>query len=483
MSTSATLSSGAQNGPTATKTRRAAILAVILAAQLMIAVDVTVVTIALPNVQQDLHFSPTDLSWVQNAYTLAFGGLLLLGGRAGDLFGRRRVFVAGVLVFTVASLLSGLATSAAWLLAARALQGVGAAFAGPSTLALIATNFAEGPARARALAWFSSLTGAGASIGMILGGVLTDVASWPWIFFINLPIGLAVAVLAPRLIAQPDRGSGRIDVAGALVGTAGMLALVYGFIQAAGSGWDDDWTVLSFAAAAVLLVGFVIMQTRIREPIMPLRLFANRDRSAAYVTMLLLVAGMFGMFFLLTQFLQDVLGYSPVAAGLAFLPLTAGVFVMAQTVPMLISRFGQKRVLIGGGLLMTAGMAWLTGVSADTGYAGGLLGPMLLFGIGIGCCTLPLTMIVLSSVEPRESGVVSGLQQTMQWAGGSLGLAVLVSVFGTAGRGAGGSDPRQVLADGIDTALVAALIFVVGALLVAAIAIRPRRQVLRRPRV
>src|ERR1700716_411323 len=219
MSTSATLSSGARTGPLATKSRPAAILAVILAAQLMIAVDVTIVTIALPNLQADLHFSPTDLSWVQNAYMLAFGGLLLLGGRVGDLFGRRRVFVTGVLVFTLASLLAGLATSASWLLAARALQGVGAALAGPSTLALIATNFAEGPARARALAWFSSLTGAGASIGLILGGVLTSAASWPWVFFVNLPIGLAVAVLAPRLIVQPERRAGRIDVLGALVGT------------------------------------------------------------------------------------------------------------------------------------------------------------------------------------------------------------------------------------------------------------------------
>jgi EmrB/QacA subfamily drug resistance transporter len=482
MSTSATLSSGAQTDRRARKSRPAAILAVILAAQLMMAVDITIVTIALPNVQADLHFSPTDLSWVQNAYLLAFGGLLLLGGRVGDLFGRRRVFVAGVLVFTVASLLAGLSGSASWLLAARALQGVGAALAGPSTLALIATNFAEGPARNRALAWFSSLTGAGSSVGLILGGVLTSAASWPWVFFVNLPIGITVAVLAPRLIAQPERRAGRIDVLGALVGTAGMLSLVYGFIRAAGVGWGDRLTLLSFAGAVVLLVLFVILQTRVAQPIMPLRLFADRNRSAAFVTMLLLVAGMFGMFFLLTQFLQDVLGYGPVTAGVAFLPLTLGVFTMAQTVPTLVARFGQRRVMITGAVLMTAGMAWLTGVSASTSYAGGLLVPMLLFGVGIGCCSIPLTMIVLSSVPPEESGIVAGLQQTMQYAGGALGLAVLVSVFGTAGRG-GGADPRQVLADGIGSALVAALIFTGCALLVVLFAIKPGRVVPERPRV
>jgi EmrB/QacA subfamily drug resistance transporter len=480
MSNLATLQSGA---PQRMPTRHpAAILAVILAAQLMIAVDVSIVTIALPNVQADLHFSPTDLSWVQNAYMLAFGGLLLLGGRAGDLFGRRRVFVTGVLVFTVASLLAGLSSSATWLLAARALQGLGAAFAGPSVLALIATNFAEGAPRNRALAWFSSLTGAGASIGLILGGVLTDAASWPWVFFVNLPIGIAVAVLAPRLLVQPERGTGHLDVFGALIGTAGMISLVYGFIRAAGSSWGDQFTLLSFAAAVVLLTAFVIRQARARQPLMPLRLFANRNRSAAYVTMLLLVAGMFGMFFLLTQFLQDVLGYGPVTAGFAFLPLTIGVFAMAQTVPTLVARFGPKPVMITGTLLMTTGMAWLTGISADTSYATGLLVPMLLFGVGIGCCTLPLTMIVLSSVSPQESGVVSGLQQTAQWAGGALGLAVLVSVFGTAGR-AGGNDPKQVLANGVDSAMIAALIFVGCALLMVLIAIKPRRALPQSPRV
>jgi EmrB/QacA subfamily drug resistance transporter len=469
MSISVTLPTGAP--PERSAVRPGFILAVIVACQLMISVDATVVTIALPNIQGELGFSPTGLSWVQNAYLLAFGGLLLLGGRAGDLFGRRRVFVGGVLVFTVASLLAGLATSAWTLLAARVLQGIGGAFAAPSTLALIATNFAEGPPRNRALAWFSSLTGAGASIGLILGGVLTDWASWRWVFFINLPIGIAIAVLAPRLIAQPKRGTGHLDIIGALTCTAGVVTLVYGFIRAAGTGWDGA-TAVAFAGAIVLLTLFVGGQRRARHPIMPLHLFTNRTRASAFVTMLLLVAGMFGVFFLLTQYLQDVLGYSPIAAGFAFLPLTLGVFGVVQLVPTIAARFGPKPVLVVGVALVTAGMAWLSSVSASTGYLSGLLGPMLLLGVGIGCGTMPLNMIVLASVRPEESGIAAGMQQTMQWVGGALGMSILVSVLGTTGRDAG---PAGMLSAGIGDALIATSIFAGAALLVALLGIRTRR--------
>jgi EmrB/QacA subfamily drug resistance transporter len=458
--------------PRAASRRPGAILAIIVACQLMLAVDITVVTIALPRIQRELDFSPTDLSWVQNSYLLAFGGLLLLGGRAGDLFGRRRMFVGGVLVFTVASLLAGLATTAWWLIAARVLQGVGGAFAGPSTLALIATNFAEGPARTRALAWFSSLTGAGASIGLILGGALADWASWPWVFFVNLPIGIAIAVLAPRLIAEPERGTGRLDILGALTCTAGVITLVYGFIRVADSGWGDTWAVLSFAVALVLLALFVRGQRRSERPLMPVRLFVSRDRAAAFLATLFLVAGMFGSFFLLTQFLQDVRGYSPITAGLAFLPLTLGVFATLQAIPTLVARFGPRPVLITGSLLVTAGMAWLTGLSASTGYVEGLLGPMLLLGAGVGASMLPLNVIVLSSVRPEESGVASGLQQTMQWVGGSLGLSILVSVLGSVGRDAG---PDGLLDAGITGAFTAAMIFAGCAVLVAVVGITTKR--------
>jgi EmrB/QacA subfamily drug resistance transporter len=453
MSSPATLPAAARGVP-ATRHRPGAILAVILACQLMIAVDASIVTIALPTIQRELHFGAADLSWVQSAYMLPFGGLLLLGGRAGDLFGRRRVFVGGVLLFTLASLLAGLATTAWWLLAARALQGVGAAFAGPSTLALIATNFAEGAPRTRALALFSALSGAGASVGLILGGMLTSWASWPWVFFVNLPVGIAVAVLAPRLITEPDRRPGRVDVAGALTGTAGMVLLVYGFVRAASNGWGDGGTLLSFAGAVLLLGAFLVIQNRVGQPIMPLRLFADRNRAGAYVTMLLAVTGMFGSFFLLTQFLQDVLRFSPLSAGLAFLPMTLSVFGTVRVVPRLIARFSPKALVVAGAALSTLGMAWLTQISANTHFLGGLLGPTVLLGIGMGCVVVPLNVIVLGSVPPADAGAASGIQQTMQWTGGSLGLAVLV----TAGSAGG--------------AFTLAMLFTAGAFLVALLGIR-----------
>jgi MFS family permease len=284
------------------------------------------------------------------------------------------------------------------------------------------------------------------------------VGVWPWVFFVNLPVGVAVAVLAPRLIAEPDRRPGRVDVAGALTGTAGMILLVYGFVRAASAGWGDRLTLLSFALAAVLLCGFLVVQAKVKYPIMPLRLYADRTRSSAYLTMLLLVTSMFGVFFLLTQFLQDVLGFSPLGAGLAFLPMTLSVFAVVRFVPALLARFGPKPVLVAGGLLGTAGMAWLAGLSSDTGYVSGLLGPTMLLGVGIGLSVVPLNVIVLGSVPPADSGVASGIQQTMQWVGGSLGLAVLVTASAPAGA--------------TESALTLAMIFMAAALVVALFGIR-----------
>ncbi len=411
-------------------------LAVILTAALMLILDVTVVNIALPTIQGVLHFSATNLSWVLNAYTLAFGGFLLLGGRVGDIMGRRRVFMAGLLLFTLASLLGGLAPAAGWLLAARAAQGIGAAFAGPSTLALIATNFAEGPQRNRALAMYSAVIGAGSSVGLILGGLLTAEASWRWVMFINVPIGLAVVLLAPLVIQEPERQSGRLDIAGALTATGGMTALVYGFIRAASSGWGDRTTLSAFALAAVLLALFLAIEVRTPEPLVPLRLLANRNRAGAYLNMLLLPATMFGSFFFLTQFIQDVLGFSPLQAGLAFLPLTLVMFTTVRVLPRLLSRFGPKPLMVAGATLVAGADVWLTHLSAVSGYASGLIGPMVLLGIGIGCSIMPMQMLILSGVARHESGAASGLLQTMQQVGGSLGLAILVNVFGSASRAA-----------------------------------------------
>src|SRR5216684_5640323 len=322
---------------------QAVVLAIVLACQLMLILDVSVVITALPKIQRTLGFSPAGLSWVQNAYTLAFGGLLLLGARAGDILGRRRVFVAGIALFTAASLLGGLAQSDWWLLAARTAQGVGAAIAAPSTLALLTLTYREGRERTRALSLYSAVSGGGGSVGLVLGGMLTTWASWRWGLFINVPIGVALILVAPRYLPETERRTGHFDLAGALTSTLGMTALVYGFVRAAADGWSNRGTVGSFAAAALLLAAFVLTERRAEQPITPLRLFVSRERSGAYAARILVVGGIFGMFFFLTQFFQDVAHFSPLQAGLAFLPQTLVLFVMMLVVPRIVLRIGTTR--------------------------------------------------------------------------------------------------------------------------------------------
>src|SRR3984885_537257 len=295
---------------TASPSSRAGVaLAIMLSAQLMIILDATVVNSALPHIQTSLRFSATSLSWVMNGYTLTFGGLLLLGGRAGDILGRRRMFLVGITVFTLASLAGGLAPNASVLLAARAVQGVGGALASPAVLALVVSGFAEGRERIRALAIYSAVVTGGGSLGLVLGGLITPWASWRWVLFVNVPIGIAVTVLTPRFVTETPRQPGRFDLPGAVTSTAGVAALVYAFIRAASDGWGDRVALGSFAVAAALLAAFVLSETRGPQPITPLRLFADRARSGSFAARLLVVAGMFGMFFFLTQFLQDVLGF------------------------------------------------------------------------------------------------------------------------------------------------------------------------------
>ena len=292
-------------------TRRSAALAIILLAQLMVVLDATIVNIALPKIQTALSFSRTDLSWVLNAYSLTFGGLLLLGARSGDLFGRRRVFLAGIALFTVASLAGGFTTSSGLLLLSRSIQGVGAAFASPSALALLMVTFREGAERTRAIALYTAVSIGGSAVGLVAGGVLVEWVSWRWVFFVNVPVGIVLLVMARRDLPETDRHAGRVDIPGALTSTIGMAALVYGFVQAAAAGWQAGSTIAAFTVGVVLLATFVLIETRVATPITPLRLFADRDRVFSYLARLVLVGGMFGMFFFLTQFLQDVLGYSP----------------------------------------------------------------------------------------------------------------------------------------------------------------------------
>ncbi|HEY2958699.1 MAG TPA: MFS transporter [Actinomycetota bacterium] len=422
-------------------------LAIIAGAQLMVVLDATIVNIALPHIGQALHFSTTSLSWVLNAYTLTFGGLLLLGGRAGDVLGRRRVFVAGILLFSLASLLGGLATSAAWLLAARALQGAGAAIASPTALALITTNFAEGPARNRAFGVFAAVSGSGAAVGLLAGGMLTSWLSWRWVLFVNVPIGIVLALLARRYVNESEPQPGRFDLAGALTSTAGMTALVYGFIRAAQEGWSDAGTIASFAAAAVLLAAFFLVETRTRQPITPLHLFRDRNRAGSYAIMLALSASLFGMFFFLTLFVQEVLGYSPLKAGLAFLPVTAALILTAQFASRTVPRFGPRPLMATGAVLAVVGLAWVSQISVNSGYLDGILGPMMVFGFGMGLLFVPLTIVAVSGVERHESGAASSLLNVMQQVGGSLGLSILVTVFGTASRNEARNQLAHFLAD------------------------------------
>jgi EmrB/QacA subfamily drug resistance transporter len=442
-------------------------LAIVLCAQLMIILDATVVNIALPNIARGLHLSATGLSWVLNAYSLTFGGFLLLGGRAGDILGRRRAFLGGLALFTLASLAGGLATSAPELLASRALQGVGAAFATPATLATIVASVPEGQARTRALALFTGVITGGASLGLVLGGMITQWASWRWVFFVNVPVGAAVLILGPRFLPESARRHGRFDVRGALASTAGMSALVYAFIRAASNGWGDRMTLAAFGTAAILLTAFLLTEATTSQPLMPLRLFADRTRTASYVARVLVVGAMFGMFFFLTQFVQDVLGFSPVKAGLAFLPMTVALFTVSRLAPRLMSRFGAKPLMLAGLLPAVGGLAWLGQISPATTYWPGVLGPMLLMGCGMGLAFVPLTTASLAAVAPEDSGAASAMVNVTQQIGGALGLAALVTVYGHAARSAhntlAGSGPlaraQDMLSHGVAASFATAAAF------------------------
>jgi len=461
---------------TGAPSQRATVLAIILASYLMIVLDISIVITGLPKIQQELDFSPTGLSWVQNAYTLSFGGLLLLGARAGDILGRRRMFVVGLALFTAASLAIGVAQSAAWLIGARAVQGVGAAILAPSTLALLSTNFREGPERTRALAYYAAVAGVGASIGLVLGGILADLISWRVGFFINLPIGIVLALGAQRYLTETERRPGRFDIAGAVSSTLGMTVLVYGIVRSATAGWSDRFTIAALTAGVVLLAFFVLNESRARQPIMPLRLFARRERGGAYAARILYLGGMMGFWFFTTQYLQGVLGYSPMEAGLAFLPTTLPNFAAALAVPKLTQRFGNARLLAAALALTLIGMAWLSQVSADTPYLTGVALPMILIGIGQGGVLGPLTVAGVSGVAAEDAGAASGLVNVAHQLGGSLGLGVRVVVFAAAGSGT--LEGRELLAHRVAGALTAgAAMLALALVVVVALIVLPRKPV------
>ncbi|WP_458690296.1 MFS transporter [Nocardia tengchongensis] len=430
-------------------------LTTLLTCQLMIVLDITVMNVALPRIQTDLHFSATGLSWVMNSYSLVFGGLLLLGGRAGDLFGRRTLFITGATLFTLASLAGGLAPAAGWLIAARVVQGIGGAMAGPSTLALLTTIFDEPKARMRVLALFSGMSSAGFAIGLIVGGLLTEWLSWRSVLFINVPFGLVVVALAVRYLPAAHRKPAHLDLPGAITATSGVAALVYGFISAASRGWGAAATEISLVAGIVLIAAFLIIESRTTQPLLPLRLFADRNRATAYANMFLTPMAGMSMFFFLTQFLQDVLGLSALATGFAFLPTAVLMFTMIRLIPRLLPRFGPKPLAMTGAGAMVAGLLLLTRLTADSGYFPLLFAAMLLMGCGIGLAVSPLNVIIMSNVETDDAGAAGGALQTLQQTGASLGLAALVTVFGTVSRSAGGS-AQHALVSGMTTAFAAA---------------------------
>jgi EmrB/QacA subfamily drug resistance transporter len=433
-------------------------LVLITVAQLMVVLDATIANIALPFIGKDLDISGINLTWIVTGYTLVFGGLLLLGGRLADLYGRRRIFMIGLVVFAVASALGGLAQNEALLLGARGLQGFGAALASPAALALITTTFPAGPARNRAFAVYAAMSGAGAAVGLILGGWLTgsdfsilgtDVHGWRMTFLINVPIGIATAVLAPRFLPESESTSGTLDVPGAITGTGGLLAIVFGLTHAgnASYGWGDPWTITSLVAGLILIALFVAVESRVEHPLLPFRIFANRTRAASFVAMALLPAAMFAMFFFLSLFIQNVMGYSPLKTGVAFLPFSAGIIISATIVSNLVNRI-DARYIAGTGTLVAAvalfGFSRLSVPDSDSSVLQAVLGGqhlgadvnywthvfpfVVLMALGMGAVFVPLTLTAVHHVRTEDSGIGSGVLNTMQQVGGALGLAILGTV-------------------------------------------------------
>ena len=408
-------------------------LAVIATAQLMVVLDATIVNVALPHVQTALGFSGTNLEWVVNAYALAFGGLLLLGGRSGDLLGRRRVFIFGILLFSLASLLGGFATSQEWLLTARVLQGIGGAFAAPTALSLIAVTFPEGPPRNRAMGVYAGMSVAGGAVGLIAGGLLLQYLNWRWVFFVNVPIGLAVALLAPRVLPRVRAAARSLRPAGRDHRPLGLAALVYGLSSAATSPngvshWGDTKVIVSLVAAVVLLVAFGFIEVHSKHALLPIRVLRSRDRSGAYLVSLCVGTALFGMFFFLTLFVQNVLGYSALRTGVAYLPMVGMIMVASGVASQLVTRIGARPLMIAGSASRAGGMFWLSRITEHSHYVSGLLGPMLVTATGMGLIFVPLSLVALAKVANNDTGVASSLLNIGQQVGGSIGLAILGTV-------------------------------------------------------
>lgn len=449
------------------------VLAIILVSYVMIVLDNSIVFTGLPSIREDLAFTTASLSWVQNAYALVFGGLLLLGARAGDILGRRRMFLVGLGIFSLASLAIGLAPTSGVLLAARAVQGVGSAILAPTSLALLTATFPAGPARTRAVAAYGTTAGIGASLGLVVGGLVADLLSWRVGFLINVPIGAALAIGVLRFVPETARVRGRFDLPGAVTSTLGMVALVYGITRTADHGWNDPVSLGLVAGGVLVLAAFVLVERRAVQPVLPLRVLTDRVRVGAFLARMLFAGAVFGYFFFISQFMQGVLGFTPLQAGAAFLPMTLVQLALALCVPRLTRRFGNGALLVVGLAVTFAGMLWISRVGATSAYVTAVALPMVLLGAGQGLGFAPLTAAGIHAVEPRDAGAASGLVNVAHQLGGALGVSVMVTV---AASGAASVAPAAIAAEasaGLTTgAVLLALALVSSAVLVAR---RPRR--------
>jgi EmrB/QacA subfamily drug resistance transporter len=406
-------------------------LALLAMTQFVVVIDASIVNIALPSIGRALKFSQDDLSWVVNAYTLTFGGFLLLGGRLADLMGRRKMFMLGLVVFSIASLLGGLAQSEPWLIAARAAQGLGAAIVSPAALSIITTTFSEGAERNRALGVWGAVAGAGGAAGVLLGGVLTSGLSWRWVLFVNVPIGVICALLAPRLLeeSRSEEENRSFDIPGAVTVTAGLALLVYALVDAVNVGWGSSATLLKVAGAIVLLIAFLAIERRSRAPLMPFSIFRLRTLRGADTVALLIGMSLFSMFFFISLYMQQVLHYSALKAGLSYLPLAIAIILSAGAASAGVTRFGFKPVLVIGLLFVAAGLYWFSRVPGTGGtFLANVLGPSVLAAIGLGLSFVPVTIAAVTGTRPHEAGLASGLVNTAQQVGGALGLAILATI-------------------------------------------------------
>ncbi|HET9939047.1 MAG TPA: MFS transporter [Gaiella sp.] len=456
------------------------VLVLVCLAQFMVILDATIVNVALPSIQQDLGMSESGLQWVVNAYALLFGGFLLLGGRAGDLIGRKRVFLAGLVLFTVASLLCGLANGETWLIVTRGLQGLGAALVSPAALSIVTSTFKEGKERTQALGVWAAIAVGGGAVGLLLGGILVETLSWPWIFFVNVPVGIATFIVSLRFVpeSKDEHAHKSFDIAGAVTVTGGLIALVYGIVRSAESGWGSGEVLVFLGLAVVLLAAFVLIEQRSVEPLVRLSIFGVRTVRGANVAMFVVAAGMFAMFFFNTLYVQKVLGYSPLEAGLAFLPFTLGIIIGAGLAQPLVPKVGAREVPLAGSALAVVGLLLFLRLGPDSTYFPDLLGPIMLISIGMGLVFVPVTLIATSGVPVDDAGLASGLFNTSQQIGGALGLALLTTLstnrtedeLASVGGQPTPADTAEALVSGFHvTWLASAILIGVGGLLLVAL--------------